>query len=314
MRGGHTPLGPGGEFDRIRGIWRRLGERAAPAGDDCALVRLGDEQFAVGTDLSMEGVHFRAGWLRPHEIGWRAAAASLSDLAAMAAEPLGVLVSLAVSGEWPEEFVSDLMEGVGEAAAAAGAAVWGGDLIRGDRLAIDVVVVGRAPRPVRRAGARPGDGLWVTGALGGPQAALEAWERRAEPDAEARERFTRPVPRIREALWLRDRGARAMLDVSDGLLADAGHLAAASGVRCTIEAERAPVHRAADRPDQALVGGEEYELLVAMPPEGEAQLAAAFDAAFGEPLTRVGRVEQGDGVRLLRAGTPAEPPAGFEHF
>ncbi len=310
----HTGLGPGGEFDHIRRFWSRLGERAAPAGDDCALIDVGEERLAIGTDLAVEDVHFRGGWLRPDEIGWRAAAAALSDLAAMAAEPMGVLVSLGVSNEWHEEFVTDVMDGVGNAAASVGAAVWGGDLVRSDRLIIDMVVVGRAPRPLLRSGAQERDGLWITGRLGAPAAAIGAWARRVEPDHLARERFAHPLPRVREALWLRDRGARAMMDVSDGLVGDAGHLAAASGIRCVIDADRVPVHPAADTPEQALVSGEEYELLVVLPEGVQATVGREFEKEFEIPLTRLGSIVAGAGVEVHRAGQSIAVPVGFRHF
>ncbi len=309
-----VPLGPGAEFDRIRGIWQRLGDGVRSAGDDCAIVEIDGALLAIGTDLALEDVHFSVGWMQPHEIGWRAAAAALSDLAAMGAEPAGVLTSLGVSGEWPEEFVTDVMEGVGNAASAVGAVLWGGDLVCSERLVIDVVVVGRAHSPIRRVGARPGDGLWVTGALGAPQAALEAWTAGREPDAQARQRFVRPIPRVREAQWLGARGTTAMLDVSDGLVGDAGHLAAASGVRCSIDADRVPVHPAADTPAQALVSGEEYELLLTLPAATDSAIARAFEDAFGIPLTRIGSVESGEGIALLEGGVPVDIPAGFRHF
>jgi len=310
----HIPLGPGGEFDRIRAIWRRLGEQLSPAGDDCALVSVGGIPLAISTDATVEGTHFRQGWLSPAELGWRAASAALSDLAAVAATPAGVLVSLGVSTEWPEEMVVELMAGVGEAAAAVGATVWGGDLVSSERLVIDVTVLGRADSAVRRRGAVPGDGLWVTGELGAPAAALAAWSAGVEPDGDARERFARPRPRIAEARWLRERGATAMIDLSDGLFGDAGHLAAASDVRAVIERELVPVHPAAGRPERALAGGEEYELLAALPPDFGPDDAVAFAAAHGLPLTRVGHIESGSGVALLAGGAPAEPPPGFQQF
>ncbi len=310
----HTALGPGGEFDRIRAIWRRLGEQVSPAGDDCALVTLGGELLAISTDVTIEGTHFQPGWLSAEEIGWRATAAALSDLAAVAAEPRGVLVSLGASPEWPEATVTEIMQGVGEAASAVEAQVWGGDLVRSERLVVDVVVVGRADAPVLRSGAGPGDGLWITGSLGGPAAALRAWLAGEEPESAARERFARPRPRIAEALWLRDVGAKALIDVSDGLLGDAGHLAAASQVGVAIESERVPVHPGAASPETALVGGEEYELLAALPEGVATEPAQGFEETFGIPLTRIGRVEAGSGVRLLEGGSPVPLPPGYTQF
>jgi thiamine-monophosphate kinase len=308
-------LGPGPEFDRIRGIWRRLGDAVVGAGDDCAIVEVGTERLALSTDLSVEGVHFRLGWMSPAEVGWRAAAAALSDLAAVAAVPTGVLVSLGVPDGWPEGHVADLMEGVADATRAVGAVVWGGDLIRSERVIVDVAVVGRLEgRPVLRGGAGVGDELWVTGSLGGPAAALLAWEAGTEPDQTARERFVHPVPRVAEAQWLRDHGATAMIDLSDGLAADATHLAAASQVRCTIDADRVPVHPAAPGALDALASGEEYELLLSLPAGPAEALSPPFREQFGLALTRIGMVEDGEGVGVTHQGRPVEIANAFRHF
>src|SRR2546423_735499 len=162
-----------------------------------------------------------------------------------------------------------IMAGVGAAARSVGASVLGGDLVRSPRYLVDVCVLGVAERPVRRSGARPGDGLWVTGRLGGAGLALAALRagrgRRGGRLAPAlRRRFARPTPRIAAGRWLARRGARAMIDISDGLAGDAGHLAAASGVGVAIELERVPCWPGVT-PFAAVRSGEEYELLVAMP-------------------------------------------------
>ena len=311
----HTSLAPGGEFDRIRLALSRLGGTAAGVGDDCAFVVVGSERLALSCDLTLEGTHFKAGWLAPAEIGWRATAAALSDLAAVAAQPLGALLSVALPPGWPEEHFADLMDGAGHAVRAVGAVIWGGDLVRGDRVAVDVMVLGRlAGEPVRRSGAAVGDELWVTGVLGGPVCAVAAWNAGQEPEETARARFAHPVPRVAEGLWLKQRGARAMIDVSDGLVADAGHLAAASGVGWAIDPDRVPAHPATEVVEEALVSGEEYELLVALPAGEGDGLVAAFRAQFGLPLTRVGTAEREPGVRVLRAGKPVRLPPAFEHF
>ncbi len=310
---GHTPLGAGREFDIVRAVWRRLGNRVAPSGDDCTLVTVGGERLALTSDLAIEGVHFERGWLSMEEIGWRATMAALSDVAAVAAEPVGVLVSLGVSDEWPEDWTVEIMEGVGQAAAAVGARVLGGDLVRSPILVIDVSCLARAPRPVVRGGAAPGQVVCVTGALGGPAAALSAWQERREPDARARARFARPMARVEEAAWLSARGATALIDISDGLLADASHVAAASGLAIELEADRVPVHPAAS-PEQALVSGEEYELLVVLDTARADGVAHEMRAALGQECTRIGRTVPGSGVRLLRDGASVPLPDGFAHF
>ena len=297
----------------VRALWRRIGDRGGPSGDDCAFVGVGKSRLAISSDLSIEGTHFRLGWLALHEIGWRAAAASLPDLAAVAAAPVGILVSIGISPEWAKDAVAELMEGASEAADSTGGVVLGGDIVGSENLVLDVTAIGRLEHdPVERRGAEVGDALYVTGRLGGPAAALAAWEGGREPDASARARFAHPEPRLAQTAWLRDHDAHAMIDLSDGLLADAGHLAAASAVRCELDLGIVPLHPAIEHPEQALSGGEEYELLVAAP-EGEA-MVEAFGTAFGLPLTRVGRVGKGSGVEVRRDGAVAGVASPFRHF
>ena len=183
-------LGTGGEFDRLRAIFATLGAAGRGLGDDSALVRIGSRLLAISIDLSLEGVHFRTDWLSFREIGWRATAAALSDLAAEGATPLGVLVSLGVPGNGQRATghaspAVQIMSGVAAAARSVGARVLGGDLVRSSRYLVDVCVLGVARRAVRRRGARPGDGLWVTGRLGGAGLALaalpEIWRAWASP-------------------------------------------------------------------------------------------------------------------------------------
>jgi thiamine-monophosphate kinase len=318
----NTPLGPGTEFDRIRAIARVLGASARGLGDDCALLPDGDRTLAVSTDQSVEGVHFRLDWIGAAEVGWRACAAALSDLAAVGATPVGVLSAIMVPREAHEDDLLALTGGLGAAAAASGAAVVGGDLSGGPVWSITVTVIGRAERPVTRAGASPGDGIWVTGALGGARAALEAWRRGEPPEDGARAAFAHPEPRIAAGRWLSARGARAMLDLSDGLAGDAGHLAAASGVKLELALETVPVAAAAitaakrlDIPVQqfAAEGGEDYELLAALPPEFGATGAREFEETCRIALTRVGTVKRGSGVRAELAGRPLAL-RGYDHF
>jgi len=310
-------LGGSGEFDRLRRIFARLGPRGL--GDDCALIRVGRTWLAVSIDLSLERVHFRTDWLSFREIGWRSAAAALSDLAAEGAQPFGVLVSLGIPGtsrgrgKGEGDPATEIMAGVGAAAQRVGAAVLGGDLVRSERYIVDVCVLGWTTRPVRRDGARPGDGLWMTGALGGARAALRSLARGRRPPPALFRRFARPEPRIVAGRRLADLGARAMIDISDGLAADAAHLAAASGVRVEIALEQVPCFRGVDR-HSAAASGEEFELLAALPPRFREPDARAFRRATGVPLTRIGRCARGSGVRVTEAGRPIPPPAGYDHF
>jgi thiamine-monophosphate kinase len=319
-------LGPGAEFDLIRRFLADApplpSEVLVGPGDDAAVLEGG---WVVTADMSVEDVHFRRAWLSDREIGYRAGAAALSDLAAMAARPVAVLVSLA----GPPRGVADLAEvhaGVREIAAEVGSSVIGGDVSGSPGpLVIDVVALGRADRPLLRSGARPGDEVWVTGPLGAAAAAVRAWESGAEPSAALRLAFARPRPRIGVARRLaEDGGVNALIDVSDGLAGDAGHLAAASGVRITLEAARVPVAEAAVAAfggaaalALALHGGEDYELcFVSGRGASDTPWVDEAEREEGFALTRVGRVDEGEGVWLEQPdGTSARlARGGFDHL
>lgn len=315
-------LGAGPEFDRIRAIAESLGGRASGLGDDCALIPIGSEYLAVSTDISVEGVHFRKDWLTLEEIGWRAAAGALSDLAAVGAEPVGVLTSLALPFKSPPSDAVALMEGIAQAVDAVEGKVLGGDLAGGPVLTIDVTVIGRTVTPVRRSGARIGDGIWVTGSLGGSRAALLAFERGNEPGPELRGAFAHPQARIAAGKWLAREGAHAMIDLSDGLVGDASHLAAASEVLVVVELERIPlgtgVNEAAalsgeDPLHFGARGGEDYELLVALPPEFSTRQASRLESDVGLRLTRIGQVHSGTGARFTHSGRSVKL-RGYDHF
>jgi thiamine-monophosphate kinase len=312
-----SPLGPGPEFDRIRAIASGLGPLAAGLGDDCALLEIGGTTLALSTDVSVEDVHFRREWLALEEIGWRATAASLSDLAAAAAEPIGVLAALTMPETEPESSFASIMAGAGAAVASVGGVVLGGDLSRGSSISLTVTAIGRAAHPMRRRGARPGDGLWVTGTLGGARAALMAWKVGRIPDPDARVRFAHPDPRTSMGSWLAASGATAMMDLSDGLAGDARHLAAASGVILRIDLERVPRHPSVDAEARAAGeaaasfaarGGEDYELLVTLP-------APFAGQGTGIALTRIGSVEEGEPGRVIieQGGAPITL-TGYDHF
>ena len=320
------PLGPGGEFDLIR---RLLGpEGSLPKGvlvgpgDDATVLEGG---VVVSTDLTVEGVHFCRNWITLEEAGYRAAASALSDLAAMAAEPLGLLLSLALpAGD--REGAPELRGGAWQACRDQGIQILGGDLsATAGPLTVDAVALGRARAPVLRAGSLPGDELWVTGHLGGSGGAVRLWKGGHEPPPGLRMAFAHPWPRIREALWLAGRlPLHGLLDLSDGLAGDAGHLAAASGTAVVLEGDAIPVHPelAAAFPDPAhrlhfaLSGGEDYELCLSAPAGSVGEWTGAFQEVFGIPLTRVGRVEEGEGVFLEEGPERRSTPmgGGFSHF
>ncbi|HET8634681.1 MAG TPA: thiamine-phosphate kinase [Gemmatimonadales bacterium] len=318
----NVPLGEGAEFDRIRTIADALGADARNLGDDCAVLRISDTSVVVSTDASVEHVHFERNWLDLEEIGYRATAAALSDLAGQAAAARGVLVAVAAPESSSADDLASVMRGAGAAARASGTQVLGGDLSRGGEWMLCATVIGVADCPVARRGATAGDGVWVTGALGGARAALEAFRAGRAPDAAARQRFAAPSPRIAAGQWLAAHGAHAMLDLSDGIASDAGHLAAASGVEVEIVLEELPVHPSAveaalDARGEPVIfaakGGEDYELLVAMPSSFGMESAAAFERAMDLTLSRIGSCHHGHGVRLLFRGSRLTLK-GFNHF
>ncbi|HTK48378.1 MAG TPA: thiamine-phosphate kinase [Gemmatimonadaceae bacterium] len=305
-------LGAGREFDAIRSMLRVWGPRAHGIGDDAAVIDVpAGDRLVASTDASVEGVHFRRDWLAPREIGARAAAAALSDLAAMAAAPLGMLLALGVSPGWRDE-LDELARGVGEAAERAGCPILGGNVSAAAELSLTLTALGSTPRPLGRNGLRAGDVLYVTGALGGPGAALGALRAGGTPRALHRARFAAPAPRIAEARWLADAGARAGIDVSDGVVADAGHLAAASGVHIVLEPAALPCIEGAT-PELAATSGEEYELLVGFSSRALPDVRA-FERRFGIALTAVGRASEGSGVVVERDGARVDPLPGHDHL
>ena len=260
------------------GLLAELGQRglAEHIQDDAA--DLGDGTI-VTQDALLEGVHFRLDWISWRDLGFRAAAVNLSDLAASGAAPNGLIVSLGLPGDTELNDVLELYEGIRE----AGVPVLGGDTTAADRVYLSVTAVGRSERVPGRAGAQPGDLIVITGPLGAAGAAFRE------------QRYVRPPLRLEEGRSLA-RGAHAMIDISDGLAPDLERLAERSGVRCVVELERVPLAEGAAMDDLGF--GEDYELLAAVPSE-------AFHV--------IGRCERGDGVELVRYGVPVQL-GGWEHF
>lgn len=312
MHDGEIAFGPGEEFRFIRRLIRRFGQLAVGIGDDAALIHVPrDNMMAISTDTSVENVHFRRDWLTMDEIGYRATTAALSDLAAMGASGVGVLTALVTPAE-SRENLDALGNGIARAAVAAGVRIYGGDTSRGSVLSLTTTVFGNSREAMRRDTARAAHHVYVTGVLGGPGAALRALSNgTVVPDA-MRDRFANPRARIREGRWLAGRGARAAIDISDGLIADAAHIAAASNVRIGIHLDRIPIMEGVD-PIDAVQSGEEYELLLtsAIPLDCE-----AFKDRFGIPLTEIGTVTDGEpGVQAMMNGVPVDfDLSGYDHF
>ena len=303
-------LGPGREFDLVRALLAEWGKSAQHIGDDAAIITVPEgEKLVATTDTSVDGVHFRHEWLNHFEIGYRATAAALSDLAAMAARPLGILIALTLP-EADRHEARGLAIGIREGASAVLCPIVGGDLSAGKTLSLTITALGAVAKPLSRAGARPGQRVYVTGHLGGPAAAVRAWRAGTEPDIRDRARFANPVPRIEPAIGLARRGASSAIDISDGLTADLAHVAAASAVRIEIDLERIPRMEGIS-PIQAASSGEEYEIVVTAPRIDTEE----FVAEFGLALTEIGRVVAGAvGVELLDQGQKVSAPPGFDHF
>ena len=260
-------------------LLRELERRGLVSGveHDAALLADG---LVVTQDALVEGVHFRLDAISWRELGFRAAAVNLSDLAASGAEPEALVVTLAAPSETELADVVELYEGIGE----AGVPVVGGDTTRADSLMLSVTAIGRSERVPGRAGARPGDTVVVTGPLGAAGAAFR------------RGAYVRPPIRLEEGRRLAAT-AHALMDVSDGLAVDAARIAERSGVRIEIELERVPLAEGAELEDLGF--GEDYELLAAVAEAGD--------------FYEIGRCLEGSGVALLRGGEEVEL-GGWDHF
>jgi thiamine-monophosphate kinase len=312
------------EEELLEAIRRALTGSSDPVrvgvGDDAAVVAPGAGELVLTTDALVEGTHFELGGWSARDLGFKAIAVNVSDVAAMAASPRYALAALTLSDRVDAAFVMDVLGGMRECADEHALWIVGGNLARGRDVAITVTLVGEvAPgRAIRRDGARPGDAVVVTGGLGAAAAGLRCSERRGnwtEDERAAIRRLMRPIPRVGEAAILARAGATAMIDVSDGLGLDLSRLARASGVGASIRSEDVPVAPAATR-EEALSGGEDYELLATLPSAAAVERARRDTAeTFGVAVTEIGSIVAGDGVRIVEPDGTARPlAAGWDHF
>jgi thiamine-monophosphate kinase len=332
-----------GEFELLARIRARLPQSGPRvrlgSGDDAAIV-VPDGATATSVDALIDGVHFRREWSSLAQIGAKALAVALSDLAAMGAQPGEAYVVLGIPTDLDEDGCLELLDGMTALAADTGTTLAGGDVSRAPVLTLTTTVVGHAKSAddlVTRGGARPGDTLAVTGELGGAAAGLLLLEQRAQvrssfqPHSDANDdrmrsmlhRQLKPRPRLAEGLALAEAGATAMIDLSDGLGGDAGHVATASGVGLRIEAGALPLGEGVaelatacgrDPLELATSGGEDYELLVVLP-EGQLAPASAAVAEHGKTkLTRIGEVVAGEGVEIRLPDGGLLEPTGFDQL
>lgn len=300
-------------------------------GDDAAvLAPVRNERLVVTTDAVVEGVHFSRASFAPADIGHKALAVNLSDLAAMAATPRWALLSLLLPGDWPVADVEGLMDGLTALAVRYEVSVVGGNITRTTGpLVVDVTAGGSVAsrRWLTRNGAVAGDEIWVSGTIG---AATAGWEmltdsRSPIPDPRCATRQRRPEPRVRLGVAMgRGRAARAAMDLSDGLADAVRQVAAASGCGARIDAAALPIEpgarawwqaRGADPIAAAIVGGEDYEILFAVPKKGGGRLRNVRRHVADPVLTRIGVLTKDAGALVVERDGREEPlPEGFEHF
>jgi thiamine-monophosphate kinase len=332
-------IGDIGEFSLIAGIRHRMEGKYPPEvalgiGDDCAVLHpQAGMEWVITTDTQVEDVHFRRAWLTPYQIGWRAMAVNLSDVAAMGAQPFGALAALALPGATEAAFFEQLLDGLCALGLQCQCPLIGGNLAQDPaHLSLTLTVLGRVPRgqSVLRGGARAGDEIWVSGQLGGAAAGLRLFERTiplADPDCTALlRRYAQPQPRVREAIFLRASGClTSMVDLSDGLAGDLGHLCDESGVGAQIMAAALPLQAGVrevavalgEEPlELALRGGEDFELCCTARPGTLSPLLDAFRAQFGIGLTHVGTMTAAPALQLVHSdGSQALlSPQAFDHF
>ena len=319
-----SPVSDFSESELIARIARHLPqteEIELGPGDDCAIVKAGDGRVLVSTDVLVEDRHFRLDWISAMDLGRRALAQNLADIAAMGARPTAIVVALTLPGHTRVAWLEELAQGMGEASSAAGASVAGGDLVRGEVVSIAVTVMGTmdGAAPVLRSGARPGDIVAHAGRIGWAAAGLDVLLAGLGGGAAKLEPFVRahlvPEPPLRAGIAAREAGASAMLDVSDGFLRDAGRIAAASSVvldidqdaieRFALELGEAGKELGVDPSRWVLTGGEDHGLLATFPPD--TKLPGAF--------TKIGSVkEPGSGAVVLISGQPVQLVPGWDHF
>lgn len=311
------------EFDLIDRIRSRAATRedvVLGIGDDAAILQPpAGKQLVVTADTLNAGVHFPE-MTKAEDIGWKTLAVNLSDLAAMGAQPAWCTLSLSLPESDPK-WLDGFLDGFLELASRHGIAIVGGDTTRGP-LSLGVTAMGLVEpgRVLRRDGAQAGDDVWVTGTLGDAAAALQSLFAGATLDRALRARLDRPMPRVEAGRHLVGL-ANACIDVSDGLLADLGHICTRSGVGAEIRLETLPASPALQRFAPVMrhawqaAGGDDYELCFTAPQERRSEIAAAMDS-IGIPATRVGHVVAGQGVQVFDTnGNPWQPSRrGYDHF
>ena len=325
-----------GEFELLANLRKRLprnGPRVELGSGDDAAITVPGGATATSVDAIIEGVHFRRTDAGLETIGRKAISAALSDLAAMGAEAGEAYVALGAPDDLGEDDLLALLDGLLAVASETGTTVAGGDITRAPVLSLAVTVVGHAPSTedlVKREGARPGDLLVLTGEIGGAAAGRLLLEdpglAAAVPETTAehlRRRQLDPTPRLRSGRALAAAGARAMIDLSDGLAGDAAHLSGESSVSLQIKAGSLPLAKGVaevaaavgrDPLQLAVSGGEDYELLAALPADNLGEASARLGEAAETTLTPIGEVASGEGAEIRLPGGELLEASGYDHF
>ena len=311
-----------GLLEAIRRVLSGAGpEVRVGVGDDAAVLAPTGGELVLTTDVMVEGIHFVRQRTGARDVGYKAIVVNVSDLAAMGASPRAAVCALVLPPDVDAAWVMELFGGMREACDEYALWLVGGDLSRGRDASIAVTVTGEvAPgRAVLRSGAHSGDRIVVTGELGGSAAGLQLSAASAKPtelQLALVRRHLRPAARVGEGGVLAAHGATAMMDVSDGLGIDLSRLARASGAGATVVLGDVPVARGATL-DDALGGGEDYELLATLPDDAAVDAARTeLTEAFGVPLAEIGRIVDGGGLTAVDADGTERPlaPSGWDHF
>jgi thiamine-monophosphate kinase len=307
-------------IERIRNMAGTFRQKAVirGIGDDCAILRLpARHELLVTTDLCIENVHFRRSWHPAESTGHKCLARGLSDIAAMGGEPLACFLSLGLPKESPAGWITGFFRGLNALARRFQVQLSGGDLSAAPEIVADIILLGAVPRgrAVLRSGARPGDCIYVTGALGHSAAVLQQLFAGKRVKATKASSHFYPQPRLEVGRWLRQRRlATAMIDLSDGLSVDLAHICKESGVSARIDAAKVPVAKSAGL-ELALHGGEDYELLFTAPPRAKVPAWIA-----GVPVTRIGSIRNpanySSAIQILGENGKVQPlrKGGWEHF
>ncbi|MBC7341266.1 MAG: thiamine-phosphate kinase [Clostridia bacterium] len=331
----------GGEFGLIKRIREQMGSKI---GDDAAILQPPKGKLLASIDMLVEGIHFEKSYITPWQLGWKALAVNISDIAAMGGTPLYALVSLGLSHDIDDAYVDEIYQGLAAVASRFGVKVVGGDIVKSPGpLVVDVAILGESDHPVTRSGARPGDLIGVTGYLGSSAAGLAWLQSQARPARpspigsptpvstppwaqELVRAHLEPIPRVEEGRQLAATGAvSAMMDISDGLASEINHIAEEGQVGAILYGEDVPISQAtlaaaealgADPLSWALFGGEDYQLVFTFAPEARACISKALKRLESR-FWVVGKIlPQEQGIRLVRRDGSAEQllPQGYNHF